>query len=117
MLAFCEEQVIREFLHISTAYVCGLREGLVLESELDVDQKFGNVYEESKVAGEKLVREAQHLESFTVFRPAIIVGDTADGFSTTFHGFYTPLRLLSAFADLIPHELLFSMNHMEAIGP
>ncbi len=116
LLGFCEENSLRDFLHISSCYVCGLREGSVREEELDVGQAFGNIYEESKVAGEKLVRAASHLDSFTIFRPSIIVGDTETGFSTTFHGFYTPLRLLSALANYVPHELLFSVNHMENLG-
>ena len=88
----------------------------MLETELDVGQPFGNVYEESKVAGEKLVHAATHLDAYTIFRPAIIVGDTDDGFSTTFHGFYTPLRLLSALAEFLPQELLLSINHLETLG-
>lgn len=116
LLDFCEEHALRDFLHISSCYVCGLREGTIQENELDVGQQFGNIYEESKVAGEKLVRDASHLDSYTIYRPSIIVGDTETGFSTTFHGFYTPLRLLSALANYLPHEMLFSVNHMENLG-
>ena len=116
LLSFCSEHALREFSHISSCYVCGLREGLILETEHDVGQKCGNIYEESKLAGEQLVRNASHLDSYTVFRPAIIVGDTDTGFSSTFHGFYTPLRLLSALATHVPHDDLFSMNHMQYLG-
>ena len=68
------------------------------ENELIVGQEFGNIYEESKACGEMLVRQADFLDCYTIFRPSIIVGDSETGFSTTFHGFYTPLRLLSAIA-------------------
>ena len=45
------------FHHVSTAYVSGSRSGVILESELDVGQRFKNPYEESKCLGEKKVHE------------------------------------------------------------
>ena len=95
VLEFARETKLREFHHVSTAYVCGLRQDLVLESELDVGQKHGNDYEISKFQAEQLVREADHLDSVTVYRPAIILGDSQTGYTTTFHGFYVPLKLVS----------------------
>jgi hypothetical protein len=68
---------------------------LVLESELDVGQKHGNDYEVSKFQAEQLVREAGYIDSLTVYRPAIILGDSQTGYTTTFHGFYVPLKLVS----------------------
>ncbi len=95
VLEFARKAKIREFHHVSTAYVCGLRQDLVLESELDVGQQHGNDYEVSKFQSEQLVREADFLDSVTVYRPAIILGDSQTGYSTTFHGFYVPLKLVS----------------------
>lgn len=94
VLNFCQEAQIQHFHHVSTAYVCGLRTGVCLESELDVGQEFGNPYEDSKVEAEKLVRESEHLKSLTVYRPAIIVGDSETGFTNTFHGFYAAVQLV-----------------------
>jgi len=99
VLTACEELRIWDFHHVSTAYVCGLRKGRVNETELDVGQEFGNDYEVSKIRAEKLVREADFLESATVYRPAIIVGDSGSGFTTTFHGFYHALRLVCTLAS------------------
>ena len=96
LIDFCREAGIREFHHTSTAYVCGHRRGLVLESELDVGQQLGNDYERSKVASERLVREADCFDTVTVYRPSIIVGDSQTAYTSTFHGFYTPLRLAYA---------------------
>ncbi|MFQ5732559.1 MAG: SDR family oxidoreductase [Planctomycetaceae bacterium] len=93
-LDVCERTGIRDFHHISTAYVCGLRSGTILEDELDVGQEFGNDYERSKIEAEKLVRSAGFLAPPTVYRPAIIVGDSETGFTTTFHGFYALLKLV-----------------------
>lgn len=92
---------IRRFHHVSTAYVCGLREGTILESDLDVGQTPGNVYEESKIASEGLVAASEFLDSPTVFRPGIIIGDSRTGFSSSFHGFYAPLRVALAMADRV----------------
>ena len=56
MLELCRCTGIRQFHHVSTAYVCGLREGRVLESDVDVGQTPGNVYEKTKLQAEMLVR-------------------------------------------------------------
>jgi thioester reductase-like protein len=93
VLDLCQVAGIPDFHHVSTAYVCGLRQGVIRESELDVGQEFGNDYEQSKVQAEKLVRSAEHLSPPTIYRPAIIIGDSQTGFTTTFHGFYAALHL------------------------
>ncbi|QEG35091.1 SDR family oxidoreductase [Bythopirellula goksoeyrii] len=100
MLQFCREVGIRRFHHVSTAYICGLRNGRILESEVDLGQELGNVYEQSKLRAEKLVREAD-FDSLTVYRPASVVGDYHTGFVTTTHGFYLPLQLAHIVADKI----------------
>lgn len=94
MLEFCEATRIRRLFHVSTAYIAGLRAGKVLESELDVGQELSNDYEKSKVEAEKLVRSADFLDSLTVFRPGIIIGDSETGYTTTYHGFYAALQLV-----------------------
>jgi thioester reductase-like protein len=95
---------IREFHHVSTAYVCGLRTGRVLEDELDVGQQSGNAYEKSKIEAEKLVRGASFLDKPTVYRPSIIIGDSETGYTTTFHGFYAPLKIVQAVANQIDFD-------------
>jgi thioester reductase-like protein len=95
---------IREFHHVSTAYVCGLRTGRVLEDELDVGQQSGNAYEKSKTEAEKLVRAASFLDKPTVYRPSIIIGDSETGYTTTFHGFYAPLKIVQALANQIDFD-------------
>lgn len=100
VLDVCERTGIREFFHVSTAYVCGRRTGRILESELDVGQEPANPYEESKITAEKMVRGAAFLNLPTVFRPAIIVGDSVSGYTTTFHGLYAPLKGVHALSGL-----------------
>jgi thioester reductase-like protein len=93
LLDLCRSAGIRQWHHVSTAYVCGLRNGPVFEEELDVGQQFGNDYEQSKAEAEALVRRADFLEPATIYRPSILVGDFATGWTATYHGFYAALRL------------------------
>lgn len=105
VLELCRNARIRRFHHMSTAYVCGLREGLIRETELDEGQKLSNDYEQSKVQAEKMIRFADFLDQVTVFRPAIIIGDSTNYHTTTYHGFYAPLQLVTTIAKtLTPNE-------------
>lgn len=105
VLELCRNAQIRKFHHVSTAYVCGLRNGRILETELDEGQTWSNDYEQSKVQAEKLVRSADFLDEVTVFRPAIIIGDSQTCYTTTYHGFYAPLQLVQTMSQSIePNE-------------
>lgn len=84
---------LRHVHHVSTAYVCGLRAGVIREDDLDMGQAFGNDYEQSKVEAEKIVRGAGFPDTVTVYRPSIIVGDSTTGWTSTYHGFFAGLRL------------------------
>ena len=99
VLKFCQEAGIYDFHHVSTAYVCGLRTGVVLETELNEGQEFGNPYEESKVEAEEMTRQASFIKSHTVYRPSIIVGDSQTGFTNTFHGFYAAVQLVNTMCN------------------
>ena len=93
---------LRRMHQVSTAYVCGLRTDVVAEADLDVGQSFGNDYERSKVEAERLVRSAGHLDSVTVYRPSIIVGDSVTGYTSTYHGFFAALRLGHTLLTRVP---------------
>jgi thioester reductase-like protein len=98
VLALARHAGLSHLHHVSTAYVCGLRSGTVREDDLDVGQEFANDYERTKVEGERLVRTACRsaggfLESVTIHRPSIIVGDSSTGWTSTYHGFFAALRL------------------------
>ena len=93
---------LRRMHQVSTAYVCGLRTEVVAEADLDVGQSFGNDYERSKVEAERLVRSAGHLDSVTVYRPSIIVGDSVTGYTSTYHGFFAALRLGHTLLTRVP---------------
>ena len=94
---------LRRFAHVSTAFVCGDREGRVLETDGDVGQRFHNVYERVKLDAEAaLTRQAAHTEvDLVVLRPSIVVGDapvTAGGGPSNL--FFDAVRLLAAAAAL-----------------
>ena len=90
----CKEAGIDCIFHVSTAYVCGRRTGTILETELDIGQSFATEYEASKCASEIAWRTAS-FDHLTVFRPAIIVGDSESGYTSTYHGFYAPLKSMA----------------------
>lgn len=104
LVALCERTGVGDFHHVSTAYLCGLRAGRVLETEIDLGQDLGNVYEASKLAAEKVVRAASKLARRTFYRPGSIVGDSRTGFTTSYHGFYLPLQLAYTMCSRIPPE-------------
>ncbi len=65
--------------HFSTAFVAGDRTGVIMEEELDDGQSFRNAYEETKFEAEIAMRDAMHHIPVSVYRPAIIVGDSTTG--------------------------------------
>lgn len=83
---------LQRFVHVSTAYVAGVREGFVSEDEL-VGVGFNSLYEQSKFGAELLVRDAMARIPACIVRPAQIVGDSATGFAATFNTLYYPLKL------------------------
>lgn len=89
--------------YIGTAYVAGERDGLALESELDVGQTFRNTYEQTKMEAEKLVRERCAVQPIAIFRPSIIVGDSTTGRTSSFKVLYWPLKAFArGFAVVVP---------------
>lgn len=102
VLDLCRRTGLRDFHHVSTAYICGLRSGRILETQADEGQTLGNVYEESKLKAELLIRQAAHLDRVTVYRPASVVGDSRSGYVTNYHGFYLPLQLAYSMSGTLP---------------
>lgn len=80
--------------YISTAYVAGERSGLVREDELAAGQSFKNFYESTKFAAEVLVRASMASIPTTIYRPAIVVGDSRTGETQKFDGPYYLLRAM-----------------------
>lgn len=91
--AGCPE--LERFHHVSTCYVSGRHPGLFRETDLDVGQRFNNYYEETKYLAEALVqsRMADGLPA-TIYRPAVVVGDSRTGATRKYDGPYPVIRLL-----------------------
>lgn len=92
---------VKEFHLLSTAYVCGQREGRIAENELNCGQGFRNDYEHSKFQAEQYVRTFSKADTVTVYRPAVVVGDSRTGATTSYQGLFLYLRLL---AMLVPQQ-------------
>jgi len=97
LLNLCHRAGIADFHHISTAYVCGQTAGPILEDAPEGAQRFHNAYEESKYQAECLVRSAAKMKA-TLYRPAVIVGDSQTGYTSTYHGIYRFIELASRLA-------------------
>ncbi|WP_228002266.1 SDR family oxidoreductase [Nocardia australiensis] len=82
-------------VHVSTAYVCGMRGGAIAEDDLEAGQTFGNGYEDSKFRAEQLVRLAgeQGLR-WAIVRPGIVTGATDTGAIREYKNLYTVVKLM-----------------------
>jgi nucleoside-diphosphate-sugar epimerase len=86
---------LRRLNYVSTAYVAGLRTGVVYEHELVLGQDFKNHYESTKFQAEVWVRGEMDAVPVTIYRPAIVVGDSRSGETQKFDGPYFMLRVIA----------------------
>jgi nucleoside-diphosphate-sugar epimerase len=98
LIESCAAWGVREVHHVSTAFVCGDRTGPIHEADGDVGQEFHNEYEQSKLAAEQFVRTFPGLRA-TIYRPAVIVGDSRTGHTSSYHGVYRFLELADRLAQ------------------
>ncbi len=83
--------------HFSSAFVSGDRRGVIMEDELLVGQRFRTPYEQSKARAEELVRRVMGEIPTTIYRPAIVVGDTRTGEIDRFEGpYYLAILLVTS---------------------
>jgi nucleoside-diphosphate-sugar epimerase len=86
---------LRRFHHVSTCYVSGRYRGTFTEGMLEEGQQFNNFYEETKQLAEVRVRAAIRTGlSATIYRPAIVVGDSRTGETQKYDGPYFALQWL-----------------------
>ncbi|HEX6284964.1 MAG TPA: SDR family oxidoreductase, partial [Pyrinomonadaceae bacterium] len=79
---------LRHFHHVSTCYVAGKREGVILESELRHDAGYRNFYEESKHLAEREVQAVKDVLPVTIHRPSVVCGDSQTGETVKYDGVY-----------------------------
>ena len=82
---------LRRFVHLSTAFVAGLKSGKVTEEE-GAASSFSNHYEKSKAEAETLVRSSGL--AYSILRPSMIVGNSKTGRIKTFNTIYYVLKLM-----------------------
>ncbi len=81
--------------YVSTCYVSGRYNGRFSEDDLDKGQTFNNAYEETKYLAELELRTRMRggLPA-TIYRPAIVVGDSRTGATQKYDGPYCVIRWL-----------------------
>ena len=80
-------------MQVSTAYVCGMRDGPVREEPVPPGTRFANGYEASKAEAEALVRASGLRHA--ILRPSIVLGENESGRVRTFGAIYGAFRLLA----------------------
>ena len=96
VLAFAGDcAALARLQYVSTCYVSGRWTGIFRESDLEKGQEFNNFYEETKYLAEIEVRKwiAAGLPA-TVYRPAVVTGDSRTGETQKYDGPYYVLRWL-----------------------
>ncbi len=89
-----DARVLKRMNHFSTCFVAGDRVGVISEDELDVGQRFHNPYEQTKFEAEKIVRGAMAGMPVTIYRPAVVIGDSQTGEIDRFEGpYYLAIKL------------------------
>ena len=84
-----------ERLHyISTCYVSGRHPGVFTEDDLEMGQTYNNYYEETKQLAEVEVRRRMTQIPTTIYRPSVVVGDSASGVTQKFDGPYFVIQWL-----------------------
>ena len=99
LLALCRDVGLSAWHQVSTAFVCGRRAGIIAEEGRENGQGFHNPYEESKYQAEQLVRATPGIRA-TIYRPAVIVGDSRTGYTSSFNGLYRFLELAARLATV-----------------
>lgn len=96
LLDFAERcRSLERFQYVSTCYVSGAWPGIFSERDLDKGQRFNNFYEETKYLAEVEVQKRMRAGlPVTIYRPAIVVGDSDSGETQKYDGPYYVIRWL-----------------------
>jgi nucleoside-diphosphate-sugar epimerase len=86
---------LKRHWYISTCYVSGKRTGRILEDSLDDQAGFKNHYESTKHYAEREVRKRLDHVPTTIFRPAIVIGDSRTGETQKFDGPYFVMKFMT----------------------
>jgi thioester reductase-like protein len=90
----CSLKNLHRYNYVSTCYVAGKREGVILETDLEHAAGFRNFYEETKYLAEIEVERLKSHLPVTIFRPSVVVGDSQTGETAKFDGIYYLIHYL-----------------------
>jgi len=105
---------LQQFHHVSTCYVAGKREGVILETELRHDAGYRNFYEESKYLAELEVETAKRDLPVTIHRPAVVCGDSQTGETGKYDGVYYLIHYLLRWPSML--SLINIGNHVVSLN-
>lgn len=92
---------LRRYNYVSTCYVAGKRNGLILETELEHRAGFRNFYEETKYLAELEVEKLKPEIPTTIYRPSVVVGDSQTGETAKYDGIYYLIQYLRKAPSLL----------------
>ncbi len=97
---------LSRFQYVSTCYVSGRYPGIFREGDLHHSGPFNNHYEETKHRAEVEVQAARDQGlPVTVYRPAIVVGDSRTGETQKYDGPYAIIRWIMRWSRVAPLPL------------
>ena len=85
---------LRRYHYVSTCYVAGKREGIIMETELLHEAGFRNHYEETKFLAELEVESLKSELPITIYRLAVVCGDSRTGETAKYDGVYYLIHYL-----------------------
>lgn len=100
-VAFARAIEAGHFHHVSSIAAAGLYEGVFREDMFDEAENFEHPYFLTKHESEKIVRQEAKLP-WTVYRPAMVVGDSSTGEMDKIDGPYYFFKLIQRMRQLLP---------------
>jgi nucleoside-diphosphate-sugar epimerase len=107
---------LEKFLHVSTVYVNGYRQGVFAEAPVPRGQRFVNYYQQSKYEAEGLVLDAMRRIPAAIYRLSLVIADSVHGNVSQYNYFHHLLRWLpgsplpvipgdpDVLVDLVPND-------------
>jgi len=92
--------------YVSTAYACGRREGICMETPITA-QSFNNVYEESKAQAEEIIRRSCEDSGvpLSILRPSIVYGHSKTGKALKFNALYYCVKSTFSMRDIFVNDI------------
>ncbi|MBM7649172.1 nucleoside-diphosphate-sugar epimerase [Bacillus ectoiniformans] len=115
VLEFAKELNVKKFFHVSTAYTLGL-ETFAYEELHSCSRSFVNYYEESKCHAEHIVFAERENLDISIFRPAIIVGDSETGEAETVFALYGLLKAVGLIKKMADRGRLNGISQVKLLG-